>query len=484
MPQKLPPPEPRATVLTRRCIVLSFVLTIAILGLPLWHYTTSIYRAPLNYDRMDFYDKNILNELRIENDIHLNVGTEFPDLVPATQLQIDRILAEKGVNGWHIKLAQGCAGKGEYCVDLALGEENAYWVSEYSRDITITYDEGILTSNALPHMIANLLLQVFQQELDMYNNFNNPSQKLVAYSPQYHVTFSLFAQGGTPVSWDIAEALESYFRPLQNELKRVANFTVDTQVQFYSTLSVVPHKVTKTINETTQDQFVLTQDDLSTFVNFADWSLSSIHSFPTLNFILFIPSPEYTPLIIESSQSNSFLIPQWGGVAILNPEDALHPTTHLTEDQLLPVLEIFSSHLFRLLGAPTIPRSPVIRIDILSRISALRALLTSSSSLGSLHRVSQSLPDIAIPPSVLISVNAALTAIAASLEQLRTGAWTSAVQSAGQAMGAAHKAFFEKEMVQQTFFPEEHKVAVYLPLLGPVCVIILLGMVRLKKEWK
>lgn len=424
-----------------------------------------------------------MNDLKVENAVYLNVGSEFADIVPASQLLLDLKLRESGVNNWRIKLHQGCVPD-KYCVDLTLDEGNAYWVSEFSREITISYAESILVSNMLPDMVASLLLQIFDQEISMFKNFNNPAQKeLVAYSPQYHVTFSLFAQGGSPVSWDISEALETYFRPLQTELSRVANFTVDTQVQFYSTLSNAPYKVAGTDGK--GDVFQLTQDDLSTFVNFADWSLSSIHSYPTLNFILFIPSPKYTPLLIADSSTNSFLIPQWGGVAILNPpEDSAEPTKHVTEKDLLPVLEIFSSQLFSLLGAPTIPKSPLIRIDILSRISALRALLTSASSLGSLHRVSQSLPDIAIPKSVLVSVNSSLFAISESLAALKAGLWADAIKQAGIAMTQSHKAFFEKEMVQQAFFPEEHKVAVYLPLLGPVCVVILMGLLRLKKELK
>lgn len=457
-----------------------FVITAGIIGIPMWHFTTSIYRAPLAYDQMDYYDKNIINELRVEMGVYLNIGSDFPDLVPAAQLLINHKLQEKGVKGWHLKLNQGCVSD-EYCIDLSLDESNAYWVSEYSREITISYKEDILASSMLPELVASLLLQIFEQEIELFQNIDNPSQKLVAYSPQYHVTFSLFAQGGSPVSWDVSQALASYFRPLQNELSRVANLTVDTQVQFYSTLSNNPQKVA-TGPEESQYQFTLTQDDLSTFVNFAEWSLSSIHSYPTLNFILFIPSSNFTPLVIEGSQTNSFLIPQWGGVVILNPEDPEKPISHLTEQDLLPALEIFSSQLLSLLGAPTLPKSPVIRVDILSRISALRALRTTASSLGSLHRLSKSLPDIAIPKSVLAGVENSLRAIEKSLGSLRSGNWTDAVRSAGVAMRQSHDAFFEKEMVQQNFFPEEHKVAVYLPLLGPVCVVIFLGLVRVKKE--
>lgn len=476
---KLPPPEPREAILTRRYVILLFALTLGLVGIPLWYYTTLIYRAPLAYDKMDYYDQHMKNDFHIETLVHLNIGDEFPDIVPATQLVVDRRLDERlgDRKGWRLKMAKGCVPN-EYCVNLYVADDNTYAVSEYGRNIFISYTENTLASNQLPEFIAETLLDnVFDQEIDLFKGVDDEtSKKVIAYSPKYHLTFSLFSQGGSPVSWEIADALESYFIPFKDELMRVANFTIDTQVQFYSTLSVEPKQA--------DGEFVLTQDDLSTFVNFAEWSLSSIHSYPTLNFILFIPSPANSPLVIQGSQTNSFLIPQWGGVSILNTD--VTKTAHLTKEQLLPVLETFTSQLLSLLGAPTLPKSPIIRIDSLSRVSTLRALLAASSSLGSLHRLSKSLPDIAIPKSVLASVDASLGAISQSLAALKSGNWmtSEAITSAGVAMTQAHNAFFEKMMVQQAFFPEEHKVAVYLPLLGPVCVMILLGLMRFKKELK
>ena len=43
-------------------------------------------------------------------------------------------------------------------------------------------------------------------------------------------------------------------------------------------------------------------------------------------------------------------------------------------------------------------------------------------------------------------------------------------------------------MVGQVYFPEEHKVAVYLPLMGPVGVPLLMSalkeVARIIKDWK
>lgn len=47
----------------------------------------------------------------------------------------------------------------------------------------------------------------------------------------------------------------------------------------------------------------------------------------------------------------------------------------------------------------------------------------------------------------------------------------------------AERAFFEKGMVAQLYFPDEHKVAVYLPLLGPVGVPLLMGLIKELRGW-
>ena len=48
----------------------------------------------------------------------------------------------------------------------------------------------------------------------------------------------------------------------------------------------------------------------------------------------------------------------------------------------------------------------------------------------------------------------------------------------------AERAFFEKSMVGQLYFPDEHKVAVYLPLLGPIGVPLIMGLLNELRAWK
>jgi len=53
---------------------------------------------------------------------------------------------------------------------------------------------------------------------------------------------------------------------------------------------------------------------------------------------------------------------------------------------------------------------------------------------------------------------------------LRDGKFQVALENARVAEAQAERAFFERSMVGQVYFPDEHKVAVYMPLLGPIAV--------------
>ena len=58
------------------------------------------------------------------------------------------------------------------------------------------------------------------------------------------------------------------------------------------------------------------------------------------------------------------------------------------------------------------------------------------------------------------------------------------LENARIAEEAAEKAFFEKSMVGQVYFPDEHKIAVYIPLLGPVGVPLVMSAFKEVKAWR
>ncbi|RWA14405.1 hypothetical protein EKO27_g657 [Xylaria grammica] len=281
------------------------------------------------------------------------------------------------------------------------------------------------------------------------------------YSGTYHLTFSLFTDGSSPSSWDIDSAINQYMRPVLDMLKPIHNFTIDTQVQLYAIPGV-------------QSQ-VLTKEDLSSFINAAEWPLSpSIGGAPTINFVVYVG--DQTIGLDSEETSQSWLVPQWGSVYLLSPPAA----THMPSEFLKQPILTFASHLLSLLGTPQSGSLPM-RLSTLARVRSVDMLLRASSSLGSLARLSLALPSISIPSSVADGVAKSIHHLELACSNLGS---TESLEHARIAETEAERAFFEKSMVGQLYFPDEHKVAVYLPLLGPVGVPLLMGLLTEIKAWK
>ncbi|KAI9779437.1 MAG: GPI transamidase component [Geoglossum umbratile] len=325
---------------------------------------------------------------------------------------------------------------------------------------------------------------------DLQANLVRRTTRSLKYSPTYHLTFSLFTPGASPSSWDIESAIEQYLSPLLESFAPISNFTIDTQVQLYASFSpsVRDPEFDPDINSWT-----LRTEDLSGFINAAEWPLSpSIGGAPTINFVLYVPAADRSPLVVKENRGNSWLVPQWGGVVILNPPTsdatAVETTSHLPNEVIRPALLTFSHQLLSLLGTPQSPSSLPLRLLTLTRVRSASLLLSASSTLGSLARLTLALPSISIPRTVAVSVDRTLSHLHDACIDLRDGRFQRAFENARIAEAEAERGFFEKSMVGKVYSPDEHKVAVYLPLLGPVGVPLVMyagkEIVRVWRGWK
>lgn len=317
-------------------------------------------------------------------------------------------------------------------------------------------------------------------------------RRSMKYAETYHLSFSLFTPGSEPSSWDIEAAVQEYLSPLLRAFAPISNFTVDTQVQLYATFSPM---APPPVFDETEAAWSLKKEDLSAFINAAEWPLNpSIGNGPTLNFILYVPAPSQSPMVVKENRATSWIVPQWGGVFLLNPplsstNDGVQSNpVHLSQDALRPAFMTFSHQLLTLLGTPSTPVSLPLRLQTLIRVRAATLLLSASSTMGSLARLTESLSSIPIPATVASSVSTTLSHLSATCSHLREGRFNAALASARIAETEAERSFFEKSMVGQVYFPDEHKVAVYLPLLGPIGVPLVVGLVKELKRviagWK
>jgi len=317
-----------------------------------------------------------------------------------------------------------------------------------------------------------------QEQASATYELQQRSNRAFKYASTYHLTFSLFSGSATPSSWDIKTALDAYLDPFLDSFSSISKFTVDTQVQLYASLS---SSISGPSYDEASNQWTLLQSDLSAFVNAAEWPLSpSIGAGPTINFVVYVPSESQTPLVIRETGGTSWLIPQWGGVQILNPAAPGQPGNHtvLNVDALEPVMRIFADQLDSLLGLPSSPASLPLRLSSLARERTASLVLSASSTLGALARLTLKLTSIAIPDNVAGSVAKSLQHLEQTCNDLHQGRFDSALEHARFAESHAERAFFDPSMVGQVYFPDEHKVAVYVPLLGPMAVPLAMAAIK------
>lgn len=389
-------------------------------------------------------------------------------------------------------------------IQVETGETPRSHLQPYSSTLDVYYSTGQLpaqssNSSPLASFIAQELHTVFAEEQaqlayllaaqpgaqaartkplspEKHAELDRQSTRVLKYAPTYHLTFSLFTPSYAPSSWNIEVALQTYLTPLLESFSGISNFTVDSQVQLYATFSPSIHQPEY---DESLKAWTLRKEDLSGFVNAAEWPLSpSIGEGPTVNFILYVPDASQSPLLVKESAGNSWLIPQWGGLHILNLPSASGTPDVLTTEDLAPAMHTFSDQLTSLFGLSQAPASLPLRISTLERVRAASLIFSASSTLGALAQVYQKLPSIPVPDNVAQSVDSTIAHLQQACDYLREGRFQNALEHARTAEVEAEKAFFERSMVGQVYFPDEHKVAVYLPLLGPVAVPLVMAALK------
>ncbi|KAL1835945.1 hypothetical protein VTJ49DRAFT_5845 [Mycothermus thermophilus] len=498
--RKEPPPEKPSDVRRRSHIILSFWLIVLFLGLPIWWKTTTIYRADLPLQEMlDWSDGKACRPvfpLRISIRAGALQEQEAQNLLRLTQHALDDL---NDFSGHHLRLQLAAPSVTEshdpdsvLTIRLAPGDATTATFDPHEPILDITYPPNAVpshtaSSSPLATYVAGQLRSAFAEEQatisyllstnsipsdhrpqglapDVAQSLSKRTTRSLRYAPTYHLTFSLFTSGSLPSSWDIERAIAEYMKPVLDVLSPIHNFTIDTQVQLYATPGV-------------QSQ-VLNKEDLSSFINAAEWPLSpSIGGAPTINFVIFVGNQTIAALGPDADPSRSWLIPQWGAVYLLPlPAD----TAHVGAATLKQPLLTFTSHLLALTGAPQSGSLPL-RLSTLARIRSADLLLRASSTLGSLARLALALPSISIPPRVADGVATTIAHLRLACDSLGT---PDGLRHARVAEAEAERAFFEKSMVGQLYFPDEHKIAVYLPLLGPVAVPLIMGLLNEAKAWR
>lgn len=241
---------------------------------------------------------------------------------------------------------------------------------------------------------------------------------------------------------------------------------------------------------------------------------STVSSLPSLNFLTYVPKPSETPLVIKTgpsapkSSTNSFLIPRWGGVAILNRNtDRINGTEEhpelITVKDLEPVMRVFLTQLRDLMGVTDLSMTtqssssfPIIfhkalneapttwELDNLLRRRSAENLVDSLATISSLAQLVRDTPNMVVLDHIQKDVTEALQDIGRSCEHLSRQEYVEALAASRDGLVKSETAFFDPTMVSMLYFPDEHKYAIYMPLFVPISVPLLMSLLREVKRLK
>ncbi|KAH9962892.1 phosphatidylinositol-glycan biosynthesis class S protein-domain-containing protein [Russula dissimulans] len=478
-----------------RIWVLSSYLVLVALALPVWWSTTSIQRLSLPTSNVES-----LGSRELHLPISVVVNAASPDarkLRTILESRKDKMSALYRRLEFFMSPSRNVCQLTRHSGQSALPDAYSISLTEDTQFPTIQkrhLSVPMHQANQAPDLLLNLLTP--------YGTPSPPGtfQHLVAkYSPRYRLAFTLLnedaAAGRAVVGWDVAEMISRWIAPVLKQMSELHNFTIESQIRFYAPLAFEP-----LVLSNGQDVLHgLTQENLKVFVNSAEWTLASgVSNDPVLHFVVFVPSISRTPLRIldDSSQpisSNSFVLPQWGGIVLLNlPADS--PQKHrLTEAELDHVFVGFRAQLLRLLGVSELPpevqssepSQPLtdFQLETLYRQRTFENAGITRETLQSIVKLVDQISNMPVGQDVRNDLLGALSA----LEMLYARAWSVpalGLQHSTRALTLASRAFFNPGMLALLYFPAEHKYAVYTPLFAPVAIPLLVTLLREISAWR
>lgn len=494
----------------RKIVGATFALIYLLFGVPLWYKLTNIYRAPLPIKYIQSLHHAKFQDVKLTIPVFIKSDTyKFPDIHDAVQVQINHLLNRKRQYvEWSLQVfpydealieEKQLQNNDQYhIVDLQLDKFIGFGVPHDTKSTVIYYDDRSVLSNDLPYFIAQALVEhsfkVEWNQLSLKPDTQEPTSFLpddttIHYSPNIHLSYSLLNGGSSPIEWDIAGAFDSILAPYRKLLQPLVNFTVDTRIMTGNDLNLHGLGYLDEISPVTLSHAV----DMSELNSGNDYNEDN-----SFNFVILFPNNETNPdgfNFVNASDNNNwaaYSIPRWG-IIFIN-KYPVQEGAKLEKDYLKDIIITSLDHISLALGirpkdvTHDSGQSFYTMIDSYKRIRIIENLKNAVNTLWSLVELTKNFEQMAIPSDVLENVNKALELrleVIDILNDPKRGSdqdWNEALKKSNEMIRYCEKAFFHGDMLQQNYFPQEHKVAVYLPLIGPLTIVMLTGLKTLFAE--
>ena len=123
-------------------------------------------------------------------------------------------------------------------------------------------------------------------------------------------------------------------------------------------------------------------------------------------------------------------------------------------------------------------------MDGLLRKRILAYLQASVTTLHSLLLVLRHFSNIQISSDVKNAAEMAVTAVVTTIQNVNSSDYDSAIQHARIALDESSLSYYSENVISQLYFPTEHLLAIYLPLLAPFIMPVVLKFFGELKRWR
>lgn len=498
-----------------------FAVVLVVVGLPVWWYTTTVYRAHLPYSTIE----DLSGQLRyhavgmtlvgvasaaFSADLDRNLrplqGIKFQmSLRKPRKEELDVINSVESVSDLDFRMSKTVrVAAGTLAVfvipELKLFEkDNSSMIVGRHRLIYVKPDVDLqVLATVVKSMVMDPLANRRAHGNKVLNQLPGQHKKeamrQVPTEPGYDVTLTLMVPEPhrIGINWDARAAVDDYLNPFVKQLENVAKLTVRSQVLYMTGLNVSPQW------SAAHQHYALPQDQLPLTINAIEAKLGSfVWTRPSLHFVIYIPREKQLPLHIHNVdgtplQTNSFLVPRWGGVMIHNvpPNEANSSLAHHVTLDSHWIMSTVLTHLHRLLPIPFVKETENVAI-----LAPKNGCLLTDWQLDGLARarVSSYLTNIRITLQSLCELVGEISNMVISDE---VGGWVwGAVEEWGECGRAAREgrlqeatlycsrsfiqadaAFFHPSMLALLYFPDNQKYAIYVPLFLPVSIPVILSL--------
>lgn len=121
-------------------------------------------------------------------------------------------------------------------------------------------------------------------------------------------------------------------------------------------------------------------------------------------------------------------------------------------------------------------------LDRLLWSRSVENIATASTTITSLAQLLDQIGNIVINDNIAQQVSSAVTSLQLAVAELEAGNLAFALQYSREAILASERAFFDPSLLHLLYFPDDQKFAIYIPLFLPMCVPIVLSLLKIVNE--